>query len=251
MTRVSTMGNYQSALLDLMKAQGRQQLAQERLDSEKIATDSKGYGRSSQNITALKATQSRLAGFVASGEAVEARLASQDIALSRVGEGGAPLGRRQPRPGHGIGAQVAVVEQDPGGGFGHGCERVGCRAARPVRRLIPPPLVPVGWMQRKVEGEPGGPPSRLPVPRYPEWPWAGAAVPYSVAGSSRGSAMAASASPRSAQEKQERRPVWQATPTWSTSASTASPSQSRRSSRRCCTWPEVSPLRQRPWRERL
>lgn len=89
MTRVSTMGNYQSALLDLMKAQGRQQLAQERLDSEKIATDSKGYGRSSQNITALKATQSRLAGFVASGEAVEARLASQDIALSRVGEGGA------------------------------------------------------------------------------------------------------------------------------------------------------------------
>ncbi|MCP6623605.1 hypothetical protein NL506_27640, partial [Klebsiella pneumoniae] len=38
---------------------------------------------------ALKATQSRLAGFVASGEAVEARLASQDIALSRVGEGGA------------------------------------------------------------------------------------------------------------------------------------------------------------------
>ena len=89
MTRVSTMGNYQSALLDLMKAQSRQQLAQERLDSEKIATDSKGYGRSSQNITALKATQSRLAGFVASGEAVEARLASQDIALSRVGEGGA------------------------------------------------------------------------------------------------------------------------------------------------------------------
>jgi flagellar hook-associated protein 3 FlgL len=88
MTRVSTMGNYQSALLDLMKAQGRQQLAQERLDSEKIATDSKGYGRTSQNITALKATQSRLAGFVASGEAVEARLASQDIALTRVGEGG-------------------------------------------------------------------------------------------------------------------------------------------------------------------
>ncbi|QYF87575.1 flagellin [Brevundimonas sp. PAMC22021] len=88
MTRVSTMGNYQSALLDLMKAQGRQQLAQDRLDSEKIATDSKGYGRASQNITALKATQSRLAGFVASGEAVEARLASQDIALTRVGDGG-------------------------------------------------------------------------------------------------------------------------------------------------------------------
>ena len=40
-----------------------------------------------------------------------------------------------------------------------------------------------------------------------------------------------------------RRPVWQATPSCSTSSSSVSPSQSTRSSRRCCAWPEVSPLR--------
>ena len=44
--------------------------------------------------------------------------------------------------------------------------------------------------------------------------------------------------------KQLRLPVWQAAPTWSTSTSSASPSQSRDTPLTYCTWPEVSPLRQ-------
>ena len=42
---------------------------------------------------------------------------------------------------------------------------------------------------------------------------------------------------RTSASKQVRSPVWQAAPTWSTTTSSASPSQSRRTSRTCCTLP--------------
>ena len=45
--------------------------------------------------------------------------------------------------------------------------------------------------------------------------------------------------------------MWQAAPTWSTLSSSVSPSQSRRTSLTYCAWPEVSPLTQYSWRERL
>ena len=64
MTRVATHGNYQSALLSLMNAQGRAQQAQERIDSEKIATDMSGYGRGAEQLTSLTSTQARLEGFI-------------------------------------------------------------------------------------------------------------------------------------------------------------------------------------------
>ena len=48
MTRVATNGNFQSALLSLMSAQSRAQQAQERIDSEKIATNMAGYGRGAE-----------------------------------------------------------------------------------------------------------------------------------------------------------------------------------------------------------
>ena len=60
MTRVSTNGNFQSALLSLMTAQSRAQQAQERIDSEKIATDMAGYGRGAEQLTSLTSTQARL-----------------------------------------------------------------------------------------------------------------------------------------------------------------------------------------------
>ena len=44
--------------------------------------------------------------------------------------------------------------------------------------------------------------------------------------------------------KQVRSPVWHAAPVWSTTTSSVSPSQSSRTSRTCCTCPEVSPLTQ-------
>src|SRR5688572_4283064 len=55
----------------------------------------------------------------------------------------------------------------------------------------------------------------------------------------------------SLRKKQLSRPVWQAMPpTCSTLSSSASASQSRRSSRSFCTWPDSSPLRHSLLRER-
>jgi len=88
MTRVATFGNYHSALLDLMSAQSRAEQAQERIASEKIATDMSGYGRGAESLTSLTSTQARLDGFISTGETVAARLSAQDMALTRIYEGG-------------------------------------------------------------------------------------------------------------------------------------------------------------------
>lgn len=87
MTRVSTFGNYQSALLNLMTAQTRAQDAQERVSTEKIATDLTGFGRGSETLTALKSMQTRIQGFIDTGEVVAARLSAQDMAFDRIAEG--------------------------------------------------------------------------------------------------------------------------------------------------------------------
>lgn len=87
MARVSTLGNYQSALLDLMSAQTRQLEANRRVSSQKVATDLEGFGRGAETLTALKSAQSRVQGFIDTGEAVAARLTTQNLALERIGEG--------------------------------------------------------------------------------------------------------------------------------------------------------------------
>jgi len=86
MTRVSTGEGWNSALLNLMNAQQRQFDAQARVSSEKIATDLKGYGRSSETLTAFKSAQTRLNGFVANGDAVASRLTSQDLGLTSLAD---------------------------------------------------------------------------------------------------------------------------------------------------------------------
>ncbi|MBB5747512.1 hypothetical protein [Brevundimonas variabilis] len=83
MTRVSTLGNYNSALLNLFAAQNRQFDAQQRLATEKVANDLQGFGRSSESLTALKGAQARIQGFIDTGDTLLARLETQDLALSR------------------------------------------------------------------------------------------------------------------------------------------------------------------------
>ena len=87
MNRVSTSGTYQSALLNLMNAQTRQNDAQTRVSTQKNATDMAGFGRGAESLTALKAASSRVQGFLSTGEAVAARLETQDMALNQVGDG--------------------------------------------------------------------------------------------------------------------------------------------------------------------
>lgn len=87
MNRVSTAGTYQSALLNLMSAQGRQDDAQTRVSTQKNATDMAGFGRGAESLTTLKAAASRVQGFLDTGDAVAARLDTQDQALNQIGDG--------------------------------------------------------------------------------------------------------------------------------------------------------------------
>ncbi|HYC67696.1 flagellin [Brevundimonas sp.] len=91
MTRVATFGNYQSALLDLMKAQTRAADAQERVSTQKNATDLTGFGRQAETLTALKGAQSRIQGFIDTSKAVTARLTTQDLAMTQISDGIAGL----------------------------------------------------------------------------------------------------------------------------------------------------------------
>ncbi|MDB5421345.1 MAG: flagellin domain protein [Brevundimonas sp.] len=87
MNRVSTSGTYQSALLNLMGAQSRQNEAQTRVSTQKNATDMAGFGRGAESLTTLKAAASRVQGFLSTGDAVAARLETQDMALNQIGDG--------------------------------------------------------------------------------------------------------------------------------------------------------------------
>lgn len=86
MSRVSTNGNYQSALLNLMQAQQAQNEAGERVQTRKNATDLTGFGRGSETLTALKGAASRVQGFLDTGEAVSARLEAQDLAINQIND---------------------------------------------------------------------------------------------------------------------------------------------------------------------
>lgn len=87
MTRVATFGNYQSALLDLMSAQNRAADAQERVSTQKNATDLTGFGRQSETLTAMRGAQARLTGFMNTADAVSARLTTQDLAMNQINDG--------------------------------------------------------------------------------------------------------------------------------------------------------------------
>lgn len=87
MTRVATYGNYQSALLNLMNTQIRSAEAQERVSTQKNATDLTGFGRQSETLTALKGAQSRIQGFIDTAEAVTSRLTTQDLAMNQINDG--------------------------------------------------------------------------------------------------------------------------------------------------------------------
>ncbi|MFN3536824.1 MAG: flagellin, partial [Brevundimonas sp.] len=55
--------------------------------TEKVADDLAGYGRGAETLTALKSAQSRITGFIQTGEAVAARMTTQALAFDRVAAG--------------------------------------------------------------------------------------------------------------------------------------------------------------------
>ncbi len=86
MTRVSTFGNYQSALLHLMNAQSRGEEAQNKVNTKKNATDLVGFGRQSETVIALKSSQTRIQSFIDTNKTLADRLTMQDLGLGRVAD---------------------------------------------------------------------------------------------------------------------------------------------------------------------
>ncbi|MNU59532.1 flagellar hook-associated protein FlgL [compost metagenome] len=86
MTRVSTFGNYQTALLHLMNAQARGEEAQNKVNTKKNATDLVGFGRQSETVIALKSSQTRIQGFIDTNKTVADRLTMQDMGMDRVAD---------------------------------------------------------------------------------------------------------------------------------------------------------------------
>lgn len=86
MSRVSTHGNYQSALLDLMASQERSYDAQKRVSTQKNATDLIGFGRDAATVNALKSTQTKINTYIEVNNTVADRLESQDLAMGRMAD---------------------------------------------------------------------------------------------------------------------------------------------------------------------
>lgn len=85
-TRVSTIGNYNNVLANLMAAQQRQLEAGVRVSTQKNATDLKGFARSDELLTAMKSVQTRLSGYQDQNTLIADRLTTQDTALNQVAD---------------------------------------------------------------------------------------------------------------------------------------------------------------------
>ncbi len=87
MNRVSTYGSFNSALLDLMTAQRRMETANERVSTQRTATDLGGFGRTAETVTAFNSTHARITQFKENAEAADARLSTQALAFDRIIDG--------------------------------------------------------------------------------------------------------------------------------------------------------------------
>ena len=87
MNRVSTLGSFNSALLNLMSSQRKLEAANEQVSTQRKATDLGGFGRSSETVTALNSTHARITQFKEAGETAAARLTTQALAFDRIIDG--------------------------------------------------------------------------------------------------------------------------------------------------------------------
>lgn len=85
-TRVSTIGNYNTVLANLMAAQQRQLEASQRVSTQKNASDLKGYAASDELLTAMRSVQSRLDTYSTQNKLVADKLTTQDTALNQVAD---------------------------------------------------------------------------------------------------------------------------------------------------------------------
>lgn len=89
MNRVATSFSYSSVLDNLMKAQVRQQQANEQVSSQKVANSLKGYAKNAETLLATRSIQTRVQGFIDQAETLASKLESQNMALTQTADAAA------------------------------------------------------------------------------------------------------------------------------------------------------------------
>ena len=85
-TRVSTVGNYNSVLTNLMGAQQRQFDANERVSSQKNGKDLKDYARKAETLAAMRVVDRRTQAYQDQNGLMADKLTNQDQALNQVAD---------------------------------------------------------------------------------------------------------------------------------------------------------------------
>ncbi|CAN5263846.1 flagellin [soil metagenome] len=86
MNRVSTASTYLTVVANLNAAQARQLKAGTEVSSQKKADDLKGYSRSAETLTAMRAVQTRVEGYIDQSDVLSDRFTSQDTALTQIAD---------------------------------------------------------------------------------------------------------------------------------------------------------------------
>jgi flagellar hook-associated protein 3 FlgL len=82
--RVSTAGQYSAILANLMAAESAQTNAENRVSSTKNGNDLKAFAQQAETLTAMKSVDARITNYQAQNTQIEAKLTSQDQALTSV-----------------------------------------------------------------------------------------------------------------------------------------------------------------------
>jgi flagellar hook-associated protein 3 FlgL len=86
MYRVSTVGNYNAVLSNIMAAQQRQMEAGNAVATQKNGSNLKDYAKNAEMLTAMRTIDARLSGYTEQNKLVTDKLTTQDFALNQVAD---------------------------------------------------------------------------------------------------------------------------------------------------------------------
>lgn len=84
MYRVSTSGNYETVLANIMAAQQRQIIAGNQVSTQKLGSNLKDYAPNAEMLTAMRSIDTRINGYLDQNKLISDKLETQDIAMNQV-----------------------------------------------------------------------------------------------------------------------------------------------------------------------
>lgn len=89
MYRVTTNGNYNLVLSNIMLAQQKQMEAGDKVATQKNGSNLKDYARNAEMLTAMRSVETRLGGYLEQNKLIADKLTTQDFALTQLGDAAA------------------------------------------------------------------------------------------------------------------------------------------------------------------